>query len=942
MKSPFKFLDSYTREDRAVFFGRDREITELYRRVFESKMLLVYGISGTGKSSLVNCGLASRFDESDWLPINVRRGNNINESLIDAFNKQALTPLKKNQSISEKLQSIYLDHFKPVYLLFDQFEELFIFGNDEEKSEFIRIVKEITESEIQCRIIFIIREEFLAGMTEFESELPDIFTNRFRVEKMKRANAISAVDGPCKVFGIETESGFSEDLIDKLVPSGNEIELTYLQIYLDRIFRLAVTEHRGPRNEDPGTSNIKFTNEFLTKAGSVSDLLGQFLDEQIREMDDPETGMAILKSFVSIQGTKKQMTEPEIKEAVMAFGTETAETHLIQYLEKFVNLRILRERDEAGHFELRHDALAAKIYEKFTLSEKELLEVGQFVENAYQAFTTRKTWLNNDDLEYLAPYEKSLFLSPVLDSFIKESKERIQSQQRALKRLTRIVAIVFIGFIGLGVRYYFKQKSTQQIRENTVFALLQEKVDPLTSINTAFRVREKDTLSPVIQGIILRNFFSLVNEKITAGDSSIPEDLFPVSIPVKDSICSLRMNRSGTHLYGWTAGKEIFLMNLKDSQIRIFNVPDPIIVIEMSANAKYFGVVYSNSTGGVFNSEGEKIFDFQTTANHLMNNRLIRFFPDGKYFLAAVRDNNAEIYDSTGNKIFKLEGHSGSVNSLDISPDGHFIVTASSDKNALIWNFNHKLKKFSPYDTITGHIDTVWSCEFDKTGKYILTASADSMLGISNLNGTWLDRILSYSTNIPKGPAVLFTAQRSSGEARVSFIWADTSLNLDSHNKSICDARFVSNDKAIISSNYSYDIEGCDKPDGVFRTEVVYFGYSYNNHSSYDFYMTKAKHEFPDWHQQYIRFWDISPDRLLFAAVPEQNNRIVLAAVNGYQMLRLIGSFPGFSADGKYLYYVNENNLYKLPVSLEEIHSLVFEKRLFGDPETVKEMWLLL
>ena len=61
---------------------------------------------------------------------------------------------------------------------------------------------------------------------------------------MKRANAISAVEGPCKVFGIETETGFSEELIDKLCPAGNEIELTYLQIYLDRIFRIAVDEKK--------------------------------------------------------------------------------------------------------------------------------------------------------------------------------------------------------------------------------------------------------------------------------------------------------------------------------------------------------------------------------------------------------------------------------------------------------------------------------------------------------------------------------------------------------------------------------------------------------------------------------------------------------------------------------------------------------------------------
>ncbi len=76
MKSPFKFLDSYTKEDKNIFFGRDNETEELYQKVFESKVLLVYGVSGTGKSSLIQCGLANKFEESDWLPINIRRGAN--------------------------------------------------------------------------------------------------------------------------------------------------------------------------------------------------------------------------------------------------------------------------------------------------------------------------------------------------------------------------------------------------------------------------------------------------------------------------------------------------------------------------------------------------------------------------------------------------------------------------------------------------------------------------------------------------------------------------------------------------------------------------------------------------------------------------------------------------------------------------------------------------
>ena len=49
MNSPFKFLDSYTKEDKDIFFGREQEIEELYQKVFENKTLLVYGVSGIGK-----------------------------------------------------------------------------------------------------------------------------------------------------------------------------------------------------------------------------------------------------------------------------------------------------------------------------------------------------------------------------------------------------------------------------------------------------------------------------------------------------------------------------------------------------------------------------------------------------------------------------------------------------------------------------------------------------------------------------------------------------------------------------------------------------------------------------------------------------------------------------------------------------------------------------
>ena len=82
---PFKFLDAYTREDQDIFFGREEEIATLYEMVFQTDLILVYGASGTGKTSLIQCGLASKFQSHDWLDLYIRRGNNLNTSFEKAL-----------------------------------------------------------------------------------------------------------------------------------------------------------------------------------------------------------------------------------------------------------------------------------------------------------------------------------------------------------------------------------------------------------------------------------------------------------------------------------------------------------------------------------------------------------------------------------------------------------------------------------------------------------------------------------------------------------------------------------------------------------------------------------------------------------------------------------------------------------------------------------------
>lgn len=91
---PFKFLDSYTQADKDIFFGREEEIEQLYEMLFQSDLLLIYGASGTGKTSLIQCGLANKFKPFDWFPIPIRRKSNLNDSIEQALTEAAGTENK--------------------------------------------------------------------------------------------------------------------------------------------------------------------------------------------------------------------------------------------------------------------------------------------------------------------------------------------------------------------------------------------------------------------------------------------------------------------------------------------------------------------------------------------------------------------------------------------------------------------------------------------------------------------------------------------------------------------------------------------------------------------------------------------------------------------------------------------------------------------------------
>jgi len=355
IKSPFKFLDAYTKEDKEIFFGREAETDELYDRVFETNLVLLYGASGTGKTSLILCGLGNQFESADWMPLFIRRGDNLLESLDDEIYNLSVRKMDKSLPLAKRIRSLYLDNFKPIYLIFDQFEELLIIGDKEEQTKFFTDLKALLDASLQCKVLISMREEYIAYLSDFERIIPELFDNRQRIEKMTTTVIHDVIAKTAAAFDIivKDEEVTIDMIIDNLRSKNKSerVDLANLQVYLDRLYRrdkVRITDEKLDRNY------VQFDPELIKLTGALEDVLSDFLDEQILviERELTEKGVKkegipldVLFALVTDNGTKQSMTIEVIRDSL--FKRKKIEPEHIDYcIERFKQMRILRELSE--------------------------------------------------------------------------------------------------------------------------------------------------------------------------------------------------------------------------------------------------------------------------------------------------------------------------------------------------------------------------------------------------------------------------------------------------------------------------------------------------------------------------------------------------------------------------------------------------------------------
>lgn len=248
--SPFKHLHAFTRQDAGIFFGRDKEIRQVFDAVTlpqSEPILLLSGASGAGKSSLLDAGVCPRLEiEYDVFYLKRDRALGLTGTLQNHFSVLDDSTRSEPGNIRAAWWKREQKSHRPLVVILDQVEEAWRHSKSE-SLEFVALVEQLQQifgrpdQRPRGRFILGFRKGWLAEIEETLSEARLPFTKIF-VDHLDRQGIIDAVSGASgsevlrQRYGLFIEMGLPAMIADHLGQDPSAAVAPVLQILLARLW----------------------------------------------------------------------------------------------------------------------------------------------------------------------------------------------------------------------------------------------------------------------------------------------------------------------------------------------------------------------------------------------------------------------------------------------------------------------------------------------------------------------------------------------------------------------------------------------------------------------------------------------------------------------------------------------------------------------------------
>ncbi len=354
---PYKLLDYYEARDAGIFFGRRQETQYLTSLIHAHRLVLLYGASGVGKTSLLLAGAVPRLERAEPLYQTV---------YVRAFEDPALVirravrrrlpgvELPQLSSLLDFLDAATHALERTLVIILDQFEEFFIRLSPELRAAFIAELGALYDAyDLPVKVVLSLREDWLAWVEEIEKRIPEVFRIRMRLLPLTRDQARQAVTAPVERLGVSYEPALVERLLEDLTltdQGGTAVMPPQLQLVCSALYdKLEPDERQIPLAA-------------YKQLGGARGVLQRYLEDELTRLggDEQKLARAALEELVTSQGTKAVRTGDEL---ALALGVDASDLEPV--LDKLVRARLLRPVEWAEGaepaYELAHEYLITEI-----------------------------------------------------------------------------------------------------------------------------------------------------------------------------------------------------------------------------------------------------------------------------------------------------------------------------------------------------------------------------------------------------------------------------------------------------------------------------------------------------------------------------------------------------------------------------------------------------
>lgn len=793
--TPYVGLRIFTEEDAAIFFGREAERATLIRNLRAARLTLLYAQSGTGKSSLLRAGVASRLKElaqrglaergtarnipvvfSSW------RDEPTDELITEIRNRTSdfpcpqppaesppheesapheESPPRKLRPLEEALEQASKATNATLLVILDQFEEYFLYRSEEKPNG--RFADElaacVNRGDLRANFLISIREDAYSGLGDlFQSRIGNVYANYLHLENLTAASAREAIEKPLASYNQEHQDEQPVEIEPALV--GTVLgQLKPDQFMLDQGGKGRLDDANGGRphqdeiaapylqlvmerlwEAEVGTGSRKLRLHTLEQLGGAQTVVRTHVDRALSSLPstDREAAVDILYHLVTPSGTKIALTAADLAEY-----TNRPVDRVTALLERLASTetRILRTvpaphgKDSGIRYEITHDLLAPAILEWGGRQKAARLE--QEKEAAEQRTLVEKRRVRN--FRALAVGSLAvLVVASVLAvlAFLNGSAAQTARHQAESRGLAASAEALL-------------SQNPEQAAKRALHALnVAHTPEAQAALRNALPQLQLQATLAAPAAVRSATFSTGGNQILTAAadgtiriwDAASHQQLAQVRI-TGGSLNSAALNRDGTQIVAASDDGAARIIDVPGGQVtRVLQAPDgrALSSAAFSPNGRLIVTAGADGMARLWNAHtGAPLGSPINVGQELFD---AAFSPDGTRIVTIGSAGGARIWSVRTGQLLAILG-SGWQYGASFSPDGKRLVTVSGGNSTLrVWNVVTSQEIGRPIASVSGY--EFLSTAFSPDGKQVLAASTGGSARIWNAASGRLVRVL--------------------------------------------------------------------------------------------------------------------------------------------------------------------------------------------------------